>query len=861
MSPIDTLPTLARVRLKSACYEFPATTTTPLRRSTRKTRSHNRELGGENVPVSPTKPSVAFSKGVFDQVSEYGSHDEAASDVSTRLGRGGKADSKTGNNVYETPNADATFTTNLTRQNSRRSERSVFESPDHGNITGTTLLANDSEYESQNMDVSIMVEALPDLDRFATNALQILAPQGFSYTDLQRKLDITKFKASVKRVQESFGIQKRYYSNQHFIPVESVAKTFPSLGSTLWNPDVILQRANLAQLALDLIPYRGKNVTFMEHDFYHLDRLFPTFFLSSFPPEEGEPSQPGQSSFLFETFKLGLEIRTQVAIAELERKQESSSEYDPWMTVEEIFKIDDEVERLQGWWYIEDLDLEHGHYSEKFADEIDERRGSIVKALVPGNAGNPVDFSELESMFPWSGFITQMVKWIRMRMHEIDEDLRNQLPLDEAIELLQTELDHRSSHDQPPIQSIEESTNSVPDFDDTAVDERSEIQKSRKEKPGSTQKSTPYIGERFFESKAQSSASVTRLFELLKAGQGSSNAGPALSASNVHVDQLLGTPRKSVVPPPQDRSPQFDNEDGASPHRSERGVSHRAMPMPSALEIVKVAERQRRASSKQQRQRLKTPQAAFIDRQDGARRLSPIASSQLSSGGSRLEDRSRKRQASEVEQSDDGHVEGGDQSAEEEAFEADTRSSVNFGRNRASIAGLRGEKRRRIATGDAESVEVMATQPRTQPRSSAVSANPTQGSERRQRTGSRSLEITNVSQSQQPSRSSAVSPRVRRPGGGRIAWKPEECDQLKNLIMQHGPKWSKIKQIDDGLAEPKLQVRDQVNIKDKARQMAVDYYKYRLPLPKNFEKVPLKTDDKRKLREMGITLMEDIDRE
>lgn len=30
------------------------------------------------------------------------------------------------------------------------------------------------------------------------------------------------------------------------------------------------------------------------------------------------------------------------------------------------------------------------------------------------------------------------------------------------------------------------------------------------------------------------------------------------------------------------------------------------------------------------------------------------------------------------------------------------------------------------------------------------------------------------------------------------------------------------------------------------------------PLPENFEKVALKTDDKRKLREMGITIFEDM---
>jgi len=86
-----------------------------------------------------------------------------------------------------------------------------------------------------------------------------------------------------------------------------------------------------------------------------------------------------------------------------------------------------------------------------------------------------------------------------------------------------------------------------------------------------------------------------------------------------------------------------------------------------------------------------------------------------------------------------------------------------------------------------------------------------------------------------------------------------ECKQLERLIIEHGPAWSLIKRVDDDEANPKLSRRTQGNLKDKARQMAVDYYKAFEPIPKNFEYIRLQTVEKEKLKQMGISVLEPPD--
>lgn len=88
----------------------------------------------------------------------------------------------------------------------------------------------------------------------------------------------------------------------------------------------------------------------------------------------------------------------------------------------------------------------------------------------------------------------------------------------------------------------------------------------------------------------------------------------------------------------------------------------------------------------------------------------------------------------------------------------------------------------------------------------------------------------------------------------RRAWSPLETQRLLEMIGDHGCRWSLILKQDAKRAQPALQDRNQVQLKDKARNMKLDYLKAHLPLPENFEYVTISKYHKVQLRQLGIPL-------
>ena len=66
---------------------------------------------------------------------------------------------------------------------------------------------------------------------------------------------------------------------------------------------------------------------------------------------------------------------------------------------------------------------------------------------------------------------------------------------------------------------------------------------------------------------------------------------------------------------------------------------------------------------------------------------------------------------------------------------------------------------------------------------------------------------------------------VTKPPQSRNAWTSKETDMLHYLITEHGTSWTHLKN-EDGKQGRVLEARDQVALKDKARNMKMDYLKY-----------------------------------
>lgn len=90
----------------------------------------------------------------------------------------------------------------------------------------------------------------------------------------------------------------------------------------------------------------------------------------------------------------------------------------------------------------------------------------------------------------------------------------------------------------------------------------------------------------------------------------------------------------------------------------------------------------------------------------------------------------------------------------------------------------------------------------------------------------------------------------------RRSWEKEEIECLWFWMEKFGPVWAKIKEADSESRRPKLENRTQVQLKDKARNMKLDYLKAEQPLPWFLESVTISQRHKEDLRKRGIAIPE-----
>lgn len=207
---------------------------------------------------------------------------------------------------------------------------------------------------------------------------------------------------------------------------------------------------------------------------------------------------------------------------------------------------------------------------------------------------------------------------------------------------------------------------------------------------------------------------------------------------------------------------------------------------------------------------------AFIDPQEDARKVSPISLEDSTRGQKR---KKRSPELSDVEESQDD--------SESEAYQQDERR-VDIERNK---------KRKPNA--------IIPSKKRPTPRKSlpSESGRQRQTSSTRER-GSTADAVRRSISSSQSDDSGDSEPRSEGRGDFQRAkeeqrepkqqtrrkWTEDEAQRLIKLVGKVGTSWSLIKQKDEAYAdrggEPKLTARNQVQLKDKARNMVMDFYKF-----------------------------------
>ncbi|KAL1959653.1 hypothetical protein VTO42DRAFT_1688 [Malbranchea cinnamomea] len=724
-------------------------------------------------------------------------------------------------------------------------------------LSGSTFGPMDSDLESHEMDPGLMLDALPHLLLISDEILKTLAPPNFSDRKLQKVISSLQFKKKVLYLDEAFEFQKKLFGKEHYINVDLATRALPSVKHLQWEPALLWNKANLARLSLDII--NQLIGSFQDSVLFDLDQCFPSPFICTLPS-----SDDSQESFRSDTFRTGLAIRIQCCLASLRRAQSSNDTKDPADILEDTFISPSlgEDEQFRGW-NLDGLQTYLGDLPQDLAGSVSDYVNTIRRAF-RGNEIDKVDFDQLDAEFPLFEFVGRLTMWIRARADTIDKEIAEQEPLEVVISRLKRELEGGSELASPVDRETGEGeTSAFISPEETHLqgqEENSQLLKSFQSK-----KWSQHLARKYRASLSGDSMSLHR-------HEGHNTPNDAVKEA--------GLPRG--ISPQQGSLYDGEEDQGSSSPLSVGDVMSKIQSVtqdqwkrPVSTEARSLGRGQHSPQDDATEKSLGLVRRSFYDRQAGAERVSPVVDSEGEVSG-RI--RSRKRGASIFEEDDESSA------FEEDRRQVDVVRNQKRARKRARIvidddddnddghqplmdAGLNDSQNDSLVTSNHRCTVASATGTtqvqskrqrslsliRGSDNDNSINGGDSRPSEGRRSTPSQGREISDERSSQSPDEPRAVFPSRRRE---RVFWTIEETKRLIALIGRYGPKWSKIKEKDAAQPEPKLGRRSQVNLKDKARNLAFDYYKRKQELPKNFHLVPLTTEQKKQLQDMGIKVRE-----
>ncbi|KKA24833.1 MYB DNA-binding domain protein [Rasamsonia emersonii CBS 393.64] len=843
--------------LSPASWEYhKAATTTPVQRQQRQRRPRQ-----TSQSVSPSRRRVTRSQSRQLEASRGDDAERLAG-----AARRGKAKAKQNTDlaavIEEPPSASQSH-----------ARDTIPESPEEHNISGTTILPAESEPDTGDLDPLMMIEALPDLQRAASAVLEFFAPNltsPGSIIDLAKRLQDPKSTQSrrLERLRSNFSTETKYFGNQTYIEVEQVARALPSVeippapGSSQarsWQADGILFKSNCARLALEVLTRPSFSAS-VESAIYDLEGKFPSPFLNALV-RESEINTAGKSSLRRATFDLALDIRTQFLKVNLETHKNDDN-FSPNAILNhsffnEILETQEDVDQppLRGF-NLSMFQDEDGNLPSRYEDDVLDRVSDIRKFF----RDDEVDFEGLEATFPWEGFLYSVGKWIRMRDEEVNRQLSRQPAADDMRDQLEEAVNRRSSLDQEAAREKAKAVETTA-VDSTAADSTSV--RPTVEAPAMEPVNQPRrellpaaeIRERRASSRSSflNAAAIRHLFEREErsksaqrtpeprtrrsdfagfisrhaAGEPSASAAgwtrPASEAPRVEAREreIPASPEADVFADPDKTivaDSQWEDADGNA--RADRGEARRPdltvperreveapLPGPSSAEVLAVIQRHKEATKAK-------PRHLFIDRQENATRVSPISENSLVP-----ETVNRKRKRVEVPEEE----------SDEEAFTQDERR-VDIVLKRAQKPQQKKPRLEDTQTDDEEPGEQLRSE-------LASSAAPTPHREHAYMAGG-AARVSSPTPAAAAPAAAAPAPVLQAPRPSAVSnvampqsrrrWSLEENERLIYLVGKYGTSWAEIKRRDELWPEnrggPRLTDRDQTQLKDRARNIVIEYY-------------------------------------
>ncbi|KAL8678258.1 MAG: hypothetical protein Q9186_005371 [Xanthomendoza sp. 1 TL-2023] len=740
----------------------------------------------------------------------------------------------------------------------RQSGQTIRSTGRISGFSGTTIRTSQSGQELSGASADDMVDTLEGLSDASDKILSLLLPQDLSEPSIQnmktRNLDTkTRESRQLGRYDLIFKSFRDVYGDAQSIDVPGAIQTALNLPKNenlppgQWRMDPVLYKANLTALVKTVMVQDSENV---EKRFDDLDKDFPRPFLQGFVPMTSVEKIVDGSALLMDTFTLALEIRTRSFIENAKRLVHLPN-FDPDSVLHQLFYRDGNA--LAGW-DVTGMRSEDLAKSPELRDLIIYRLDRL-RLTFSEIDGPYIDLESLEDDFPQNKLLVNLTRWSQLRLHEISSQLGHLKGASGVADALQRFLDgdgHGSvepdadQNMQPYVPDSALAPIPLPIYEPlpaiairpavARLKQHADSRRASREQQELVQNPTTAMSSLPGSSSARVTAMPTKNMLV--------PAAPASAPAKVQ-NKILSPSRR---PSEWQQSPVDDDE---------RLFLDNVIAPRLVDNILQTFERDNAESNKENmatqpgpqrtlasrsipRREAPTRKGKFIDAQPGAERLAWESQGQGLQSSSASNSRQLVVQHTQ-EQDTESHIE----SSEDEGFQQDTRRVTRT-------------KKRNVAPRD-DSSNLHRRSPAKRARHVIERRDPVEVDV----LGSTLERQNNVNEAPRPSQvevyrevNSTAKHRVasqpKRPQT-RTPWSAVETNRLQELIEEYGLSWSLLKKRDEEHDDgQKLADRDQTALKDKARNMKMDYLKVSAYLPKNFNGIPVHAALIKKLTSMGI---------
>lgn len=694
----------------------------------------------------------------------------------------------------------------------------------YSQLTGLSL---ETQNELAKVDPDLIVEALPGLYDDAVKVIDLF--QGLDEGDLSIIYNEAHDAGEPTAKRIGFRMNRLVDSLKPFgatrilinpeIIIRKLRGNHNVNDDGRWRPDAVLYLANVALLLGTLVGGLGTQPADLLDQAYV---LFPILFVPASPMSRFSTASMRQS------IELANLLRTHFFI-HCTRRDMNSPSYDPDDALKDIFYYDGQLRGL------ECTGAESSFYIRLIEDHL-----RHIRTFFSEDANASVRLADLEGAFPWSTFMHQALLWATARREELGDSIVQQGGVEDVVASLQ-EADAVNAFTNANAELAQSSVASNRPSgktlrDNLARKKELDASRAREMEEASFVSQDPSVQGEIAESIVQDNIGTFAMDDeelgsvLVAELQGDPERSQQLMQEGLaHLARKANNQMSAAHPPPPPPPRFLDRQEGAQrltfDEASQAGPSRKRGPVPESDDGE--FQTDSRAQSKRRRVDDHNIDPALrgnalsewdMDEPTSPQPTLPPASAPRPRGG-----RPRTTGVAAAQPTSSAPAATGNTEASELS---------DLGQVGALPAPTAGD-------GELESAELLR---KVQEKAKAIT---------RQRKSNVLTQLPSGSPDptqNTPPASQAITYQERK------AWTPAEEQRLFDLIGIHGPAYSKILKDDKDDPIPLLQSRSQVQLKDKARNIKMSFYKSGTPLQPGFGAVSIGKKQVEKLQALGILI-------